>query len=65
MATKKELDAQVEDKKKESKEFEAKMRQKASTIGNIVGKDAPISQTEVSEIEKASTLLGLKNKPIG
>ncbi|TFK31369.1 hypothetical protein BDQ12DRAFT_619013 [Crucibulum laeve] len=46
VASKKEIDAEVEAKKKESKEFEIKMRQKASTIGNIVGKDAPVSLTE-------------------
>ena len=47
MATKKEIDAQVEAKKKEAKEFEALMRQKASTVGNIVGKNVPVSLTEV------------------
>lgn len=47
MAAKKEIDAQVEAKKKEAKEFEIKMRQKAGTIGNIVGKNAPVSLTEV------------------
>jgi seryl-tRNA synthetase len=46
IAKKKELDAQVDAKKKESKEFEAKMRQRAGTIGNVVGKDAPVSLTE-------------------
>jgi len=48
VATKKDLDAQVEAKRKETKEFEIKMRQKASTVGNIVGKNVPVSQTEVS-----------------
>lgn len=48
MARKKELDAQVEAKRKETKEFEIKMRQKAGTVGNIVGKSVPVSQTEVS-----------------
>lgn len=48
VASKKELDAQVEAKRKETKEFELKMRQKASTVGNIVGKSVPVSQTEVS-----------------
>ncbi|KAF8236167.1 serine-tRNA ligase [Tricholoma matsutake] len=43
---KKEIDTQVEEKKKEAKEFEIKMRQKASTVGNIVGKNAPVSLTE-------------------
>ncbi|KAF8179834.1 hypothetical protein BJ912DRAFT_907486 [Pholiota molesta] len=46
VAAKKEIDAQVEAKKKEAKEFEALMRQKASTVGNIVGKGAPVSLTE-------------------
>ena len=48
VATKKEIDAQVEEKKKEAREFEIKMRQKASTVGNIVGKNVPVSLTEVS-----------------
>jgi len=37
----------VEAKKKEAKEFEIKMRTKASTVGNIVAKDVPASLTEV------------------
>jgi seryl-tRNA synthetase len=49
VAAKKEIDDQVEAKKKEAKEFEAKMRQKASTVGNIVGKNVPVSLTEVSD----------------
>jgi seryl-tRNA synthetase len=44
---KKQLDEQVVAKRAESKEHEAKMRQKASTVGNIVGKDVPVSLTEV------------------
>lgn len=48
VATKKEIDAQVEEKKKEAREFEVKMRQKASTVGNIVGKNVPVSLTEVN-----------------
>lgn len=47
VAQKKELDAQVVAKRAESKEFEIKMRQKASTVGNIVGKGVPVSLTEV------------------
>ncbi|KAG6840019.1 hypothetical protein C0991_009550 [Blastosporella zonata] len=46
VAQKKAIDAEVEAKKKEAKEFEAKMRQRASTIGNIVGPNAPVSLTE-------------------
>ena len=46
---KKALDAQVEAKRKETREFELTMRQKASTIGNIVGKGAPVSLTEVRD----------------
>ncbi|EIM87313.1 serine-tRNA ligase [Stereum hirsutum FP-91666 SS1] len=46
VAQKKALDAQVEAKRKETREFEVTMRQKASTIGNIVGKGAPVSLTE-------------------
>lgn len=48
VTAKKEIDAQVEAKKKEAKDFEVTMRQKASTIGNIVGKNVPVSLTEVS-----------------
>jgi len=44
---KKQIDAAVEAKTKETKEFEIVMRSKASTVGNIVGKNVPISQTEV------------------
>jgi len=47
--SKKELDEQVEVRKKEAKEFEVKMRQKVSTIGNIVGPNAPNALTEVSD----------------
>lgn len=47
VAEKKEIDAQVEAKKKEAKDFEVTMRQKASKIGNIVGKNVPVSLTEV------------------
>jgi seryl-tRNA synthetase len=46
VAVKKEIDAQVEAKKKEAKEFEIRMRNKAGTVGNIVGKNAPVSLTE-------------------
>ncbi|KAL0563285.1 Cytosolic seryl-tRNA synthetase, partial [Marasmius crinis-equi] len=46
VAKKKDLDAQVEAKRKEAKDFEGEMRKKASTVGNIVGKNVPISQTE-------------------
>lgn len=48
VAEKKELDAQVDANRKKSKEFEQVMRQRASTVGNIVGKGVPVSQTEVS-----------------
>ncbi|KAG5219346.1 Cytosolic seryl-tRNA synthetase [Salix suchowensis] len=47
VAQKKELDAQVIAKRQETKEFEQKMRQKAGTVGNLVGKGAPVSLTEV------------------
>lgn len=47
VAKKKDIDAQVIAKRVEAKELEAKMRQKASTAGNIVGTDVPISLTEV------------------
>ena len=48
VAKKKEIDAQVEAKRKQAKEHEAAMRVKASTAGNIVGKAVPVSNTEVS-----------------
>ncbi|KAM5545912.1 hypothetical protein V8D89_000038 [Ganoderma adspersum] len=46
VAKKKEIDAQVIAKRNEAKEVEAKMRQRASTVGNIVAKDVPVSLTE-------------------
>ncbi|TCD64894.1 Cytosolic seryl-tRNA synthetase [Steccherinum ochraceum] len=46
VAKKKELDAQVIAKRQEAKDYEQKMRQRASNVGNIVGKDAPVSLTE-------------------
>ncbi|KAG5644683.1 hypothetical protein DXG03_007983 [Asterophora parasitica] len=46
VSAKKAIDAEVEARKKQAKEFEIKMRQKAGTIGNIVGPNAPVSQTE-------------------
>ncbi|KAG9313797.1 serine-tRNA ligase, partial [Chiua virens] len=46
VAQKKALDAQVEAKRKETREFELFMRQKASNVGNIVAKDVPVSLTE-------------------
>ena len=47
VASKTELDAQVEANRKMTKEFEVKMRQLTATVGNIVAKDVPVSQTEV------------------
>ena len=47
VAQKKDIDAQVVAKRAEAKELEAKMRQKASNAGNIVGKNVPVSMTEV------------------
>ena len=47
VAKKKELDALVVAKKAEAKEFEQKMRQKASTVGNIIGPNVPVSMNEV------------------
>ncbi|KAF7965344.1 hypothetical protein HWV62_44780 [Athelia sp. TMB] len=46
VATKKDLDAQIDANRKKTKEFEVVMRAKASTVGNIVGKNVPVSQTE-------------------
>lgn len=47
LAEKKAIDTQVDAKRKEVREAELAMRQKAGTIGNIVNKDVPVSQTEV------------------
>jgi len=47
VAQKKALDAQVEAKRKETRECELLMRQKASNVGNLVAKDVPVSLTEV------------------
>lgn len=43
---KKAFETQVAEKRAESKELEIKMRQKASTVGNLVNKDVPVSLTE-------------------
>jgi seryl-tRNA synthetase len=48
LAEKKAIDAQVDAKRKEARDAELAMRQKAGTIGNIVKKGVPVSQTEVS-----------------
>jgi seryl-tRNA synthetase len=55
VAQKREIDSQVEAQKKATKEFEVTMRQKASTVGNIVGKDVPVSLTEVCSISGSVT----------
>ncbi len=47
VAKKKDIDAQVVAKRNEAKDLEAKMRQRASTVGNIVAKGVPVSLTEV------------------
>ncbi|KAI4523102.1 hypothetical protein EV715DRAFT_194802 [Schizophyllum commune] len=43
---KKELDQKVAAKKQESKDFEILLKKKARGVGNIVGKNVPVSQTE-------------------
>ena len=47
VAKKKDIETRVTEKRTEAKDLEAKMRQRASTVGNIVGKDVPVSMTEV------------------
>lgn len=47
LAEKVKLDAQVAEMEKSVAEEERLMRAKATTIGNLVGKDVPVSQTEV------------------
>jgi seryl-tRNA synthetase len=47
LVEKKAIDAQIDAKRKEAREAEQAMRQKAGTIGNIVNKGVPVSQTEV------------------
>lgn len=47
VAQKKLLDAEVEAKRKETRDYELVMRQKASNVGNLVAKDVPVSLTEV------------------
>ena len=47
LTEKKAIDAQVDAKRKDARDAELAMRQKASTIGNIVNKGVPVSQTEV------------------
>ncbi|KAF8480033.1 serine-tRNA ligase [Russula ochroleuca] len=46
LAEKKAIDTQVDTKRKEARDAELAMRQKASAIGNIVNKGVPVSQTE-------------------
>ncbi|KAG2337506.1 serine-tRNA ligase [Suillus weaverae] len=42
--------AKVGAKQKETREFEVEMRKKASTVGNLVAKDVPVSLTEKTDI---------------
>ncbi|KAI6145041.1 serine-tRNA ligase [Pisolithus tinctorius] len=46
VAQKKALDVQVDERRKETRDYEIKMRQKASMVGNLVAKDVPVSLTE-------------------
>ena len=46
LAEKRAIDAQVDAKRKEARDAELAMRQKAGAIGNIVNKGVPVSQTE-------------------
>ena len=64
VASKKELDAQVEANRKKTKEFEVTMRQRTSTVGNIVGKDVPVSQTEVRRTHRSMTLVNMISRMI-
>jgi seryl-tRNA synthetase len=57
VASKKELDAQVEANRKKTKEFEVTMRQRTSTVGNIVGKAVPVSLTEVHRSPRSIILV--------
>ena len=49
LAEKRAIDAQVDAKRKDARDAELAMRQKASTVGNIVNKGVPVSQTEVCQ----------------
>ena len=51
VAQKKELDQKVAAKKQESKDFEILLKKKARGVGNIVGKNVPVSQTEVRKMD--------------
>ena len=57
LAEKRAIDAQVDAKRKDAREAELAMRQKAGTIGNIVNKGVPVSQTEVYAIHHSRTSL--------
>ena len=48
LAKKKELSDLKEKRLKDSKAHEIAMRQKACLVGNIVGKNVPVSMTEVN-----------------
>lgn len=61
VSKKKEIDAKVEAKVKEAKEFEAKMRLKACGVGNLVGKNVPVSVTEVKNTSPIIQYEGLIN----
>jgi seryl-tRNA synthetase len=61
LAEKKAIDAQIDAKRKETREAEQAMRQKAGTIGNIVNKGVPVSQTEVRYFNIPSHLSHLDN----
>ena len=47
LEAKKALGEKIEETRKRAKEAEHAMRTKAGTIGNLVGKSVPVSQTEV------------------
>jgi hypothetical protein len=47
VAEKARIQAQVDALKKETREHELRMRAKAAGVGNIVGKDVPVSMSEV------------------
>jgi len=53
LAEKNQLDAEIVELKKQVGEAEIVMKSKCSTIGNVVGKDVPVSQTEVSELHSS------------
>jgi seryl-tRNA synthetase len=65
VASKKELDEEQVKLKQKSRDAEENMRVKASTVGNIVAKDVPVSLTEVCILFLNVSKKPFSYKPLG